>query len=147
VPASPSDPQPARSRAAEVHLADTGSVTGWNPAASLSTNGMGSVRDFVPFFCTAEGENPNDDPTCSTIVAGAFDSAGGAPRSGLAETDRATGAARDWSPAPLGAVMAAACAPIGNRCDIAADRVLAVGGQFTAIGGIPRGRLAFFRAP
>ena len=43
VPLNPGDPQPTRLRAAEVNLADTGSVTGWNPSFTM-TGDPGSVR-------------------------------------------------------------------------------------------------------
>ena len=146
VPFTPGDPQPTRSRAAEVNLADNGSVTGWNPSFTM-TGDPGSVRDFVPLYCTADGENSQDDPTCATIAGGSFDSVGGASRTRLAETDRASGAAHDWNPAADGAVFAAMCSPVSNRCDIAGNRMLAVGGQFANVGGVSRSRLAFFRAP
>jgi arylsulfatase A-like enzyme len=147
VPLNPSDPQPTRLRAAEVNLADNGSVTGWDPALTRSDGRIGSVRDFVPLYCTDDGENPHASPACTTIMAGPFESVGGASRPWLAETDRQTGVANDWSPAPDAVALTATCWPLVQRCDIAGNRILAVGGQFTTIGDVPRQALAFFRAP
>lgn len=146
VPFNPTDPQPARKGAAEVNLSDTGSVTGWDPSLTLAGGNPGPVRDFVPLYCTADGENANPDPTCTSVVAGDFDNVGTASRPRLAETDRTSGTAADWNPAPDGLPLTTTCWP-DDRCDIAANRILAVGGQFTTIGGISRQGLAFFRAP
>lgn len=147
VPLNPTDPQPQRTGAAEVNLADTGSVTGWNPSFTMSGGNPPVIRDFVPRYCTDQGENPQNDPTCTTVAAGRFDGVGAASRSRLAETDRSSGAAQDWNPAPDGSVLVATSWPDDTRADIASNRVLAVGGQFANIGGAARRLLAFFKAP
>jgi arylsulfatase A-like enzyme len=152
-----------RGNAAEVNLADNGSVTSWDPQLGLAS-GSGSARATLPFFCAHPGEPIGRyapmaaDPTCSIIVGGEFDtvktgSAEQTARSGLAETNRSggdpsdtrSGSANDWHPnldaAPL---TISGWAPTA-RCDADPNRVLAVGGLFTRVGGAPRGRLAFFR--
>ena len=135
-------------RAGRVYLAlHTGSVTGWDPSLTRTGGNLRPVRDFVPVYCTADGENTKPDPTCTTLLAGGFDAVGGASRTRLAETDRASGAPLDWNPAPDGLPLTLTCWPDVMRCDIAANRMLAVGGQFTSIGGVARNALAFFRAP
>src|SRR5207245_824191 len=76
-----------------------------------------------------------------------------ATRSGLAETGRGagdpsdtrTGSANDWDPNLDAAPLAIACWAPSRRCDTDPNRMLAVGGLFTTVGGHSRGRLAFFR--
>jgi arylsulfatase A-like enzyme len=150
-----------RSAAAEVNLSDLGSPTPWDPALGPSNS---NVRALVPFHCTSQAW-----PSCTAIIGGTFGSvkAGGAnerQRARLAETDRSaedpsgdpTGAANDWDPgldaAPLAIECQSSPAPnqdifkTPNRCDTNANRVLAVGGNFTTVGGGSRPRLAFFGA-
>jgi arylsulfatase A-like enzyme len=150
-------PEP-RSGAAEVNLADDGTVTHWDPRLGLGS-GPGTGRAALPFFCAHPGELAAPDPTSTIIVAGEFDTVKTGSRTqssriGIAETDRSAGDpsdtrdgnANDWNPHFDGAVVTVACHSSHLRCDVDPDRVLAVGGAFANVGGLPRGRLAFFRA-
>ena len=150
-----------RSVAAELNLSDRGSPTLWNPSLGPSN---GNARAVMPFHCALASW-----PSCTAIVGGTFSSVKtGTPseqqRLRLAETDRSaedpsgapTGFANDWDPSLNAAPFAIACqsSPAGgqdifqtpNRCDTNANRVLAVGGNFTTVGGVSRPRLAFFGA-
>src|SRR5206468_7351193 len=98
------------------------------------------------FFCAHPGERVSLDPTCTTIVVGDFE--GGAietVRSTGDPSDTRNGDANDWSPGLEAAPLAIACWAPHDRCDVDPARTLAVGGRFTTVGGVPRGRLAFFR--
>ncbi len=150
-----------RSVAAELNLSDLGSPTPWNPALGPANS---NARAVMPFHCA-----PTQWPSCTAIVGGTFTSVKqGTPserqRMRLAETDRIaedpsgaqTGFANDWDPNLDAAPFAIACqssAAAGqdifktpDRCDTNANRVLAVGGNFTTVGGASQPRLAFFDA-
>jgi arylsulfatase A-like enzyme len=137
---SPSKP---RRRAAEINLADSGSVTDWDPAVSASGTAVGNVRDIMPTTCAGV------DPSCAAILGGAFVTAKTGPgqvgRSRIAQTDSVTGDPHDWNPNLSATPYSFSCWP--SRCDINTNRVLAVGGIFTTVGGVARNRLAFFPKP
>ena len=112
-------PPVARSKAAELNLADNGSATTWDPSL---TGAAGQA-----FFPIADTE---------VIVGGAFHLVQGNLRSRLAETYAKTGVPYDWHPNMDKAVYALAHV----------SPVLAVGGLFTTVGPPipPHPRLAFF---
>jgi arylsulfatase A-like enzyme len=109
----------ARSQAAEINLADTGTATGWDPSLSRA-----AAWALLPLTDT------------DIVLGGGFDGVQGTPRSRLAETDRTAGAPYDWDPNLNMLVYSLNYS----------DPVLAVGGLFTTAGGINRGQIAFYCA-
>jgi arylsulfatase A-like enzyme len=154
-----------RRGAAEINLSDDGSATSWDPSVGFAGGALGQANAFVPFHCSAVFTGtPSLEPACTTIVGGAFDTmkVGGSPtisRSRIGETDRVAGDPNDWDPNLDKAVFALACypsAPTANPTDhcqgagtqvLSSNRVLAVGGSFTTVGGMTRKGLAFFPVP
>ena len=145
------NPPASRRHAAEINLADDGSVTGWDPSPGTT----GTPRAFVSFACDIS-IGTLAEPSCATLAGGTFDSVRQGPttfatRNRLAQVTRHTGFAHDWAPDLDGAALAFACVPpaalSGQRCDNSLTRVFAVGGLFTEVSGMPRGRLAFFARP
>jgi arylsulfatase A-like enzyme len=158
-------PQSARRAAAEVNLSDDGSTTSWDPSLGFASGSSSQANAFIPFHCSAIFTGtPSLEPACTTIVGGAFDRMkfGGSPaitRSRIGEADRVTGNPNDWNPNLDNAVLALACfpsTPNANPTDhcqlsgtqmLSGNRILAVGGSFTTVGGTTRKGLAFFSAP
>ena len=98
----------------------TGEATPWNPGAN------GPVTHLLP-----AGNR--------VYAAGSFTTIGGAARARLAMLDAATGEADEaWNPAPNQTVLSLALSPSGET--------LYVGGQFGAIGGQSRNRIAALNA-
>jgi hypothetical protein len=100
--------------------ATTGKATSWN--ADIN-NGDFNLDGSVDAAALVGG---------TLYIAGAFTSAGGAPRLNAAALDAATGVASAWAPDPSGEVGALA----------AADGKVALGGSFTGLGGVARDHLA-----
>jgi arylsulfatase A-like enzyme len=152
-------PAAPRNHVAELNLSDDGSPTPWDP--SVGSGGLsGQVLALMPFHCSqAFSATPTREPPCMVVVAGGFDTmkigtAGATTRNRLAETDVVTGDVNDWNPNLNAAVSALACYPASCQTAapdplgmLAPNRILAVGGQFTTVGGMlgPKG-LAFFPA-
>jgi len=74
-------------------------------------------------------------------MGGMFDSLGGQPRHRLGAVDAVTGEVTPWDPNPSGSVVSYAFGPSIEALVVRGDTVF-VGGNFTQIGGQPRGGLA-----
>jgi hypothetical protein len=74
-------------------------------------------------------------------MGGLFDSLGGQPRHRLGAVDAATGEVTPWDPNPSGSVLSYVGGPDVLALVVREDTIF-VGGNFTRIGGQPRGGLA-----
>jgi hypothetical protein len=138
---------------ATAYIADTGMETlngvARRKVAAVSTTGAATSADDVRAWDPAPGSEEFDygvervQPTAdgqTVLLAGAFQTVGGANRPNLAATSASTGAPTAWNPAPNARV---------DALELAGDGTFYLGGQFTTIGsaGTARRYLAAFSGP
>jgi hypothetical protein len=111
-----------RSAAAAINLAN-GEVTSWNPSARFSASSSQATVE-----CLLVGPS-------SVFVGGMFDTLGGAPRTGIAEVDLATGSVVTTFRANTN-LWETVHAMVRDGTE------LYLGGNFTRISGVARSRLA-----